>query len=36
MDRDGELEPRWEPTRDELDALIGTHHPQPQVRAVRK
>ena len=36
MDRDDELEPRSEPSRDELDALIGLHHPQPEVRAMNQ
>jgi hypothetical protein len=36
MDRDDELEPRSEASRDELDAVIGLHHPQPQVRALNQ
>ena len=36
MDREDELTPRPEPSRDELDALIGLHHSQPEVRAVNQ
>jgi len=36
MDGEKELEPQSKPSRDELDALIGLHHSQPQVRAVNQ